>query len=96
MVISKNERGGALLLVLMLVVIFSVLGMGVLMLNISASKQLSKKEEQIQARHLAEMGIMHYKAEVEKIVTQVVLNNDSNIDNLRAKIEVIKEIGWEL
>jgi len=64
----ENERGGALLMVLMLVVVFTILGIGLMSMNMSASKQFDKKEEQVQARHQAEMGILHYKAEVEKIV----------------------------
>ena len=66
--LKHNERGSALLMVLMIVVIFTVLGLGLLSMNISASKQFSMKEEQVQARHLAEMGILHYKAEIDKAV----------------------------
>ena len=65
---SGNERGSALLIVLMLVVIFTVLGLGLLTMNISASKQFSKKEEQVQARHMAEMGLLHYKKEINNEV----------------------------
>ena len=48
-------------MVLLLVVVFTILGMGLLSINISSTKQFNKKEEQVQARHLAEMGILHYK-----------------------------------
>ena len=65
---KNNERGGALIMVLLLVLVFTILGMGLLTMNISAAKQFNKKEEQVQARHLAEMGVLHYKAKVHKRV----------------------------
>lgn len=65
MTVVNNERGGALLMVLMLVVVLTVLGMGLMSMNISASKQFDKKEEQVQARHQAEMGLLHYKLEIK-------------------------------
>ena len=65
---NKGEMGNALLLVLMVIVIFSVVGIGLITMNFSATKQFSKKEEQVQARHQAEMGVLHYKAEIDKAV----------------------------
>lgn len=61
-----NEKGYALLMVMMLVLLFTTLGMGLLAMNINASKQFNLKEEKVQARHQAEMGVLHYKAEIEK------------------------------
>ena len=78
MKLKENERGGALLMVLMLVVVFTVLGVGMLSMNSSASKQFDKKEEQVQARHQAEMGILHYKAEVEKMIEDYSNNTQVN------------------
>ena len=86
---KDNERGGALLMVLMLVVIFTILGVSLLSMNTSASKQFDKKEEQVQARHQAEMGILHYKAEVNKLVQQAIDTNDESIDSLLNNIESI-------
>lgn len=62
---KNNENGYALLMVILLVLLFTTLGMGLLAMNINASKQFNNKEEQVQARHLAEMGLLHYKAEVK-------------------------------
>ncbi|WP_438311212.1 hypothetical protein [Sporosarcina sp. FA9] len=76
--IRNNERGSALMVVLLLVAVFTLLGMSLLSMNISAAKQFDKIEEQVQARHLAEMGVLHYKAELQKIVT----DNNNNIANI--------------
>lgn len=62
----NNERGSAMMVVLLLVVIFTILGMSILTMNISAAKQFNMKEEKVQARHQAEMGLMHYKVEIQE------------------------------
>ena len=64
----NNQKGYALLLVMLLVVLFTILGLGLLTMNINASKQFSLKEEQVEARHLSEMGILHYQNTLEKVV----------------------------
>lgn len=64
----KNENGYALLFVMLLVMLFTILGLGLLLSNVNASKQFSLKEDQVQARHYAEMGLLHYQALVEETV----------------------------
>ena len=64
----KNEKGYALLFVMLLVVLFTILGLGLLLMNVNASKQFSMKEDQVQARHYAEMGLLHYRSLVEEAV----------------------------
>lgn len=94
---SKNERGSTLFMVLMLVIVFTILGIGVLSLNISASKQFDKKEEQVQARHQAEMGVLHYQNqlkervkthnnEIKKIVEDQLINKASRIKDENKKL----------
>lgn len=65
---GKNEKGYALLMVLMLILLFTVLGMGLMATNMNSAKQFNMKEEQVKARHQAEMGLLHYQAEVKKTV----------------------------
>ncbi|AIY05109.1 hypothetical protein Plano_1144 [Planococcus sp. PAMC 21323] len=64
----RNEKGYALLLVMLLVVLFTIMGMGLLAMNMNAAKQFDLKEEQVQARHQAEMGVLHYQSELNKYV----------------------------
>ncbi|PKH11444.1 hypothetical protein [Planomicrobium sp. MB-3u-38] len=61
----KNEKGYALLMVLMLILLFTVLGMGLMATNMNSAKQFSTKENQVQARHQAEMGVLHYGVVLE-------------------------------
>jgi hypothetical protein len=87
---NANENGNALLMVLMVVVVFTILGVGLLSMNASASKQFDKKEEKVQARHQAEMGVLHYKAEVNEMLVahNVALKRigkeEKNVEKLKA------------
>lgn len=67
---GKNENGYALLMVLMLILLFTVLGMGLMATNMNSAKQFNTKEEQIKARHQAEMGVLHYKAQLINTVEE--------------------------
>ena len=89
MKIRNNEHGSALLMVLLLVLVFTILGMGLLSMNISATKQFNKKEEQVQARHLAEMGVLHYKAEINRKVEEHnnLINGYNNSSINKEKLE---------
>ncbi|WKA59927.1 hypothetical protein QWY16_07410 [Planococcus shenhongbingii] len=71
----RSEKGYALLMVLMLVLLFTVLGMGLLAMNMNAAKQFNKKEEQVQARHQAEMGVIHYEA----VLKDKIASSTSNV-----------------
>ena len=92
---KNNERGGTLVIVLLLVAVFTMLGVGLLSMNISASKQFDKKEEQVQARHLAEMGLIHYKSIMQKEIknhTLVIGNNETKEEALERSRNELCEI----
>ncbi len=71
-----NEKGGALPTVLLLMILFTTIGLTMLSMNLSSTKQFNKKEENVQARHLAEMGVLHYKTLIDQRV--MVFNADPN------------------
>lgn len=86
MKIRDNEQGSSLMMVLLLVLMFTILGLGMMSMNISAAKQFNRKEEQVQARHLAEMGVLHYKEQLKQLVKdhntkleQIATSNATNI-----------------
>lgn len=68
MKLTNNEKGSTLVIVLLIVAFITILGASLFTMNMSASKQFTNKEHQVQARHLAEMGVMHYQAAVEEVV----------------------------
>ncbi|WP_084246405.1 hypothetical protein [Planomicrobium okeanokoites] len=85
----KNENGYALLMVLMLILLFTVLGMGLMAMNMNSATQFNTKEEQVKSRHLAEMGVLHYKTEVESIVKNPSIKNSLSCSDFP---EVLNEI----
>lgn len=66
----KNEKGYALLMVLMLIILFTVLGMGLMATNMNSAKQFTMKESQVQARHYAEMGLLHYQVLIDDVIKE--------------------------
>lgn len=84
----RNEKGSSLLMVIFVVAIVTILGLTLFTVNSSASKQFDNKEKQVQARHLAEMGVEHYKAAVKE---KVNIFNDEPIEK-KYKIENDKSV----
>lgn len=68
--LKNNEKGSTLIVVLLLVIVITILGAALLSMNMSATKQFTNKEEQVQARHLAEMGVSHYQAKISDVVNE--------------------------
>lgn len=90
MIFLKNERGSTLAITLMILVIFTVLGFGLITLNTSASKQFDNTEQKVQARHYAEMSLLHYKSEALNILDEHnnILKNIKN-GSLREEQKII-------
>ncbi len=84
---KKYEDGHVLLIVLLLIMVFSILSVSLISVNTSASKQFDKKEEQVKARHIAEMGVIHYKAELNKRIETHV----ANIKSMSKREDIDKE-----
>ncbi|MGB3261905.1 hypothetical protein [Paenisporosarcina sp.] len=85
MLYIKNQKGYILLIVLMLVMVFSVLGISLMSLNITSAKQFDNKEKNVQARHAAEMGALHYKA-------QVANEWSATISKMKAEIKTFNDL----
>ncbi|MGE6487532.1 type IV pilus modification PilV family protein [Paenisporosarcina sp. NPDC076898] len=81
----KNQKGYILLIVLMLVMVFSVLGISLMSLNITSAKQFDSKEKTVQARHAAEMGAQHYRAYIVKEWDHVAQLNKVDINSLNSE-----------
>ena len=83
MIVKDSERGYVLLMVLLTIIVFTVLGLGLFSMNISAAKQFNNKEQNVQSRHLAEMGVLHFKSlvEIEVAKNQVEISEIKEIHN---------------
>lgn len=81
----KKESGIALVTVLLMITVFSILGLAVISLTISNTKQVTKTEQEMQAVDLAEMGVVYYK---NAFITNA---NEKLRSAIEAAIEAIKQ-----
>lgn len=91
----KNEKGYAILMVLMLILLFTVLGTGLMATNMNSTKQFSMKENQVQARHYAEMGLLHYQVLIDDVIKQYKFtstNTGANTAISNSRVELCKKI----
>jgi hypothetical protein len=60
----KEEKGSTLITVLLIIVVFSVIGIGLIGLNVTNAKQATNTRNNLQATNLAEMGTSQLREEV--------------------------------
>ncbi|WML45559.1 hypothetical protein [Neobacillus sp. PS3-40] len=72
----NNEKGSSLLTVLLIIVVFTIIGISLLGLNLNSAKQGSKTGNDIQATNLAEMGANHIK---QIAIQTLQTNNDKSL-----------------
>ncbi|MBT2693061.1 hypothetical protein [Bacillus sp. ISL-55] len=65
---SKNEQGSVLLVVLLMMTIFSIIGITIVGMAANNSKQIAHTGSKIKATNLAEMGVTHMKREAASII----------------------------
>lgn len=66
----NNEKGSALLMVLLTMTIFTIVGVSLITMNLNSSAQVQRTGNSIQATNLAEMGSEHLKKEAIRIIEQ--------------------------
>lgn len=76
-----DDRGSALIIVLLMVVIFTVIGTALLTSTLSGAKQVQYRESDTQALTYAEMGVDHVQAHIEGALEEYK-DEDGNIDLL--------------
>jgi len=80
-----NERGAALITVLLIITLISIFSVTLLFQLTSAKKQFNTTEGEIQALNLAEMGLIYMREEVKSVLPEL---NDATDDNIK---EVLKD-----
>ena len=68
----KEEKGAALVVVLLMMTIFTILGLGLLAQNIHSAKQFNKTGDRLKATHLAEMGVVYTETKFKQQIDQIV------------------------
>jgi len=92
----SNERGAALIVVLLIITLISIFSVTLLFQLTTAKKQFNQTEGDIQAINTAEMGIIYMRQEILSIVDE--LPNDTEdienqITNLLPNLPVIREFN---
>lgn len=64
----RNERGSSLLIVLMVMTVFTMIGLSLLGSAVSGAKQVSSTNGSIQSTNLAEMGVNYVELEVSQVI----------------------------
>ena len=57
----RDERGGSLIYVLLMILVFSILGMAIMAGTVSESKRTEMTESEMQAQHLALNGLTYFE-----------------------------------
>lgn len=65
---SKNEQGSVLLVVLLMMTVFSIIGITLVGMAANNSKQIAHTGSEIRATNLAEMGVTHMEREAAAII----------------------------
>lgn len=81
---TLNQDGAALVIVLMMMTLFSLLGLTLLGMNITSAKQNNVTLSHIQAQDVAEMGLKAYDQFINKVKIDTI-NNPSTINTLSLK-----------
>ncbi|WP_318508183.1 hypothetical protein [Bacillus sp. T3] len=79
-----NENGSSLIVVLLVVAVFSILGLSLITLTASTTTQVSKTGNNLKATNVAEMGVVHLQEEIHQIVTT---NNGKTLEELKVLLE---------
>lgn len=76
----ENERGSTLVVVLLVVLVFSVLGMAVMGNVVNENKRVHATESHVQARYLAENGLTYFETDFKIFIVSANLNVKKHSD----------------
>lgn len=93
----NNKNGVTLVTVLLIITVFSILGISVIDFTISNTKQVKKTEQDMQVVDVAEMGVIYYKnafiSQTDKILRQAIENAMDTINKENEKNKENEEIN---
>ncbi len=91
-----NERGSTLTIVLLVIIVFSVLGLAVMGSVVGENKRVNTTESDVQARYLAENGLTYFEAEFIKYMKNTdgaAVNINNYSDTFLSNYKEWKQIG---
>lgn len=79
----QEEKGSTLITVLLIIVVFSVIGLSLISLNVTNAKQGTLTRNNLQATNLAEMGTTHLK---DKVYSSIKVNENSDLNTIATNL----------
>ncbi|MGM0854969.1 MAG: hypothetical protein ACQEWI_20580 [Bacillota bacterium] len=83
----KNEKGYALVTVLLMVVVFMVISLSFMGQSFSSVKQNKEVEKEYQSVALAEMGVEYFGGKVRNVLKESEIDGTTNSEGLKMKVE---------
>lgn len=75
----KNERGGALIFVVLIIAVFTILGFTLVKMNTSRSNQVEMSEKNILSTNMAEMGMKNAEELVRDTIRKTPYSNSTEL-----------------
>ncbi|RBP02736.1 hypothetical protein [Rossellomorea aquimaris] len=83
----NNEKGYALVTVLLMMVVFIVISLSFMGQSFSSVKQNKEVEKDYQSVALAEMGVEYFEGKVRNVLKKTEIDGTTNSENLKMKVE---------
>lgn len=83
----RNERGSSLIQVLLVILVFSVLGLALMGNVIGENKRTYKSESNMKARYLAESGLTYFEKDFKRFIANETDLNTISIHNFKVHLQ---------
>ncbi|MFC7786034.1 hypothetical protein ACFQWC_16180 [Rossellomorea sp. GCM10028870] len=83
----KNEKGYALVTVLLMMVVFMVISLSFMGQSFSSVKQNKEVEKDYQSVALAEMGVEYFEGKIRNVLKEAEVEGATNSEDLKVKVE---------
>ncbi|TGA99526.1 hypothetical protein E4665_04165 [Sporolactobacillus shoreae] len=85
--ICRNENGSTLIVVLLVIAVFSVLGLTLIGVSLAHSQQTNQSTYQVQATNAAEMGLKAYDQKISEVLLGLNNNVPSSFNTFKATLD---------
>lgn len=88
--IINNQKGVTLVVVLLMVTVFTILGMSVIGYALTNTNQVEKSEKNMQAVDIAEMGVIRYKNEFMEKAKELLSDSINAVNEANKDMKITK------
>jgi hypothetical protein len=80
---AANERGMTLIVVLLVMTVFTIIGLSVIGASLSNMKQVTKTDADVKSTDIAEMGILYYESQLKKFLDDQLVHQETQKELLK-------------